>query len=161
MCEHGRRSRSWIGLIPKIHSCDKTTVHGKYVENFALRQNIPLKTLDELVHPDADLASVCLDDCQRFDMGIEFAPLSGPIGTDLLEDQHSTQRSATVFHSISADDKIAMAAMRAIVEPSLGIEFSSLFARSGGLSCFSGRPGGERALEKLPVPCAARRDNPA
>jgi monoterpene epsilon-lactone hydrolase len=38
----------------------------------------------------------------------------------LLQDQLSTQRSATVFHPISADDKIAIAAMRAIVEPNKG-----------------------------------------
>jgi hypothetical protein len=38
----------------------------------------------------------------------------------LIEDQHSTQRSATVFHPISADDKIAITAMRAIVEPNKG-----------------------------------------
>jgi epsilon-lactone hydrolase len=38
----------------------------------------------------------------------------------LLKDQISTQQSATVFHSISAEDKNAMAAMRAIVEPNKG-----------------------------------------
>jgi acetyl esterase/lipase len=37
-----------------------------------------------------------------------------------LEDQPSTPRSATVFHRISAADKTAMAAMRAVVEPNKG-----------------------------------------
>ncbi len=37
-----------------------------------------------------------------------------------LEDHRFTQRSATVFHPISAADKVAMAAMRAIVEPNKG-----------------------------------------
>src|SRR5579863_1585099 len=99
MCERGRRTRSWIGLVPKIHSCDKTTVHSKYMENFAVRQNIPLKILDELVHPDADLASVSLGDCQRFDMGIELAPLSSPIGADpFLSDNFSALRSLRPVH---------------------------------------------------------------
>src|SRR5580704_3837867 len=99
MCERGRRTRSLIGLIPKIHSRDKTVVHSKYVENFAVRQNIPLKTLDELVHPDANLVSVSLGDCQRFDMGIEFAPLSSPIGADLiLSDNFAALRSLGPAH---------------------------------------------------------------
>src|SRR5215470_12009552 len=55
MFECGRRTSSWIGLIPKVHGCDKTGVHGEYVENFAIRYNIPLKVPDELVHSDADL----------------------------------------------------------------------------------------------------------
>jgi hypothetical protein len=37
MCECGRRTSTWIGLIPKIHSCDKTGVQNEYVENFAVR----------------------------------------------------------------------------------------------------------------------------
>jgi epsilon-lactone hydrolase len=37
-----------------------------------------------------------------------------------LEDQRFAQRSATVFHSISADDRTKMAAMRALVEPNKG-----------------------------------------
>jgi epsilon-lactone hydrolase len=37
-----------------------------------------------------------------------------------LEDHRFTQRSATVFHPISTADKMAMAAMRAIVEPNQG-----------------------------------------
>ena len=36
-CESSRRTSSSIGLIPEVHGCDKTTVHGKYVENFAVR----------------------------------------------------------------------------------------------------------------------------
>src|SRR5215469_635246 len=43
-----------------------------------------MKVLDELVHPDSDLASAFLRDCQGFDMWIELAPLSSPIGTDLF-----------------------------------------------------------------------------
>jgi acetyl esterase/lipase len=37
-----------------------------------------------------------------------------------LEDQRFAQRSATVFHAISAADKTAMAVLRAIVEPNKG-----------------------------------------
>ncbi len=37
-----------------------------------------------------------------------------------IEDKRFAQRSATVFHPISAEDKTAMAAMRAIVEPNKG-----------------------------------------
>jgi epsilon-lactone hydrolase len=40
--------------------------------------------------------------------------------TTSLEDHSFTQRSATVFHPISTADKMAMAAMRAIVEPNKG-----------------------------------------
>jgi hypothetical protein len=43
-----------------------------------------LKALDELVRSDADLASLSLGHCQRFDMGIELAPLSSPVGADLF-----------------------------------------------------------------------------
>jgi ATP-dependent DNA ligase len=37
MLECGRRTGRWIGLIPKIHRCDKTGVQSEYVENFAVR----------------------------------------------------------------------------------------------------------------------------
>src|SRR5258708_33857014 len=80
MRECGRRTSSWIGLIPEVHGCDKTAVHSEYVENLAVRKNIPLKALDELVHPDAVLASVFLGHCERFDMVIDLPPLSSPIG---------------------------------------------------------------------------------
>jgi len=83
MCECGSRT-SCIGFIPKIHGCYKAVVHGKYVENFAVRKNIALEVPDQLAHPDADLASVFLGDCQRFDMAIELTPLSSPIGADLF-----------------------------------------------------------------------------
>ena len=63
MCECGRRTSSWIGLTPNGHGYDKTAVQGEYVENLAVRYNIPLQTLDELVHPDADVATVSLGDC--------------------------------------------------------------------------------------------------
>ena len=52
MCECGRRTSGWIGLIAEVHCCDKTVVHREYVQNLAVRKNIPLKALDELVHPD-------------------------------------------------------------------------------------------------------------
>ena len=63
MLECGRRTVDRMGLISKVHGCDETAVHGEYVENLAIRKNIPLKALDELVHPDTDLASVSLGDC--------------------------------------------------------------------------------------------------
>jgi hypothetical protein len=66
------------------HRRDKTAVHSEYVQNLAVRKNIPLKALDELVHPDACLASVFLGHCKRFDMGIELTPLSSPVGADLV-----------------------------------------------------------------------------
>jgi hypothetical protein len=43
-----------------------------------------LKVLDALMHPDANLASAFLGDFQRFDMAIELAPLSSPVGADLF-----------------------------------------------------------------------------
>jgi hypothetical protein len=67
--ECGRRTGDRIGLISKVHGCDETSVHGEYVENLAIRKNIPLKAFDELVHPDADLASIFLGHRKRFDYG--------------------------------------------------------------------------------------------
>ena len=84
MYECGRRVSGWIGLISEVHCPDKTAVHGEHVENLAVRKNIPLKALDELVHPDACPAFVILGHCKRFDMGIELAPLSSPVGADLF-----------------------------------------------------------------------------
>src|SRR5258708_23676071 len=84
MCERRRPTSACIGLIPDVHGCDETALHGEYVKNLAVRKNIPLKALDELVHPDAGLAAVFLGHCKRFDMGIEFTPLSSPIGADLF-----------------------------------------------------------------------------
>jgi hypothetical protein len=84
MYECGRRTSGWIGLIPEVHCRDKTAVHSEYVQNLAVRKNIPLKALDELVHPDACFASVFLGHCKRLDMGIEFTPLSSPVGADLF-----------------------------------------------------------------------------
>ena len=60
MHECGGRPSAWIGLIPEVHCRDETAVHGKYVQNLAVRENIPLKVLDELVHPDLSLAFVFL-----------------------------------------------------------------------------------------------------
>jgi hypothetical protein len=54
------------------------------VKNLAVRKNIPLKALDELVHPDAGLASVFLGHGKRFDMRIELTLLSSPIAADLF-----------------------------------------------------------------------------
>src|ERR1700677_697863 len=84
MCECGRRTSDRIGLISEVHGCYETALHGEYVKNLAIRKDIPLKTLDELVHPDADLVSAFVGHCERFDMGIELAPLSSPIGADLF-----------------------------------------------------------------------------
>jgi len=84
MCECGRRTSDRIGLISKVHGCDETTVQGEYVENLAIRKNIPLKALDELVHPDAGLASIFLGNRKRFDIRIERTPLSSPVGADLF-----------------------------------------------------------------------------
>ena|GEM_PF-3228719 len=83
-CEGGRRTSGWIGLIPKVHGCDETALHGEHVKNLAVRKNIPLKALDELVHPDAGLASVFLGHGKRFDMRIELTLLSSPIAADLF-----------------------------------------------------------------------------
>ena len=74
-----------VGLIPEVHGCDEAVFHGEYVDDFAVRKDIPFKTLDELVHPDAGLASVFPGDCERFDVGIKLIPLSSPIGADLLD----------------------------------------------------------------------------
>jgi hypothetical protein len=53
MCECGRRTCDRIGLISKVHGCDEIGVHGEFMENLAIRKYIPLKALDELVHPEA------------------------------------------------------------------------------------------------------------
>ncbi len=58
--------------------------HGEYVENFAVRKNIPFKIPDELVHSDSDPASIFLGYCQRFNIVIELTPLPSPISTDLF-----------------------------------------------------------------------------
>jgi len=79
-CEGGRRTSNCIGLTPEVHGCDKTVAHSEYVENLAVRKNIPFKALDELVHPDAGLASLFLGHCKRFDIRIELIPLSSPVG---------------------------------------------------------------------------------
>src|ERR1700758_5251701 len=84
MCECGRRTSDRIGLISKVHGCDQTTVHGEDVENLAIRKNIPLKALDELVHPDADPACIFLGHRKRFNIRIELTPLSSPVGADLF-----------------------------------------------------------------------------
>jgi len=84
MCEGGRRTSNCIGLTPEVHGCDKTVAHSEYVENLAVRKNIPFKALDELVHPDAGLASIFLGHCKRFDIRIELIPLSSPVGADLF-----------------------------------------------------------------------------
>jgi hypothetical protein len=75
---------SCIGLISKVHGRDKATAHGEYVEDLAVPKNTSPKVPDDLVHPDADPASVFLDDGQGFDTAIELAPLSGPIGADFF-----------------------------------------------------------------------------
>src|SRR6202171_6740464 len=99
MCECGRRTSGWIGLIPEVHGCDKTAVHSEYVENFAIRKNIPLKALDELVHPDAGLASILLGHRKRFDIRIELTPLSSPVGAGLfLSDDLAALRSPGPAH---------------------------------------------------------------
>ena len=72
-CECGGRTTGGIGVIPEVHGGDKAAIHSEYVENFAVRKNIPVKVLDELVHPDSDLTSVFLRDCQWFDTAIELA----------------------------------------------------------------------------------------
>jgi len=37
MWECRRGTSSWVGLIPKVHGCDKTGAQGEYMENFAVR----------------------------------------------------------------------------------------------------------------------------
>ena len=102
MCECGRRISSWFGLIPEVHGCDQPAVHGEYVENLAVRKNIPLTTPDELVDPDAGLTSVLPGDCERLDMGIELTPLSGPISADLFfSDNRAAFRSLGPAHVLS------------------------------------------------------------
>src|ERR1700674_1368951 len=61
-----RQTSGWIGLTPEVHCRDKTAVHSEYVQNLAVRKNIPLKALDELVHPDVCHASIFLGHCKRF-----------------------------------------------------------------------------------------------
>src|ERR1700722_12884057 len=99
MCECGGRTSGRISLIPQVHGCDKPAVHSEYVENLAVRKNIPLKALHELVHPYVNLASVFRAHCERFDMRIEFTPLSSPIGADLFfSDNSATLRSLGPAH---------------------------------------------------------------
>lgn len=62
MSESSRRTSISIGLIAELHGCDETVLHGEYVENFAIGKDISLKAPDDLVHPDADLASAFVGD---------------------------------------------------------------------------------------------------
>jgi hypothetical protein len=55
MCECGRRTSGWIGIITEIHACDETLLHGEHVKDLAVRKNTTLKAPDELVHPNAGL----------------------------------------------------------------------------------------------------------
>jgi hypothetical protein len=99
MCECGRRTSDRIGLISQVHGCDETAVHREYVKNLAIRKNVPLKALDELVHPEADLASIFLGHRKRFDIRIELTPLSSPVGADLfLSDDLAALRSLGPAH---------------------------------------------------------------
>src|ERR1700722_6961548 len=101
MCECRRGASDRIGLISKVHGCDETAVHGEYVENLAIRKNIPLKALDELVHPDADLASIFLAHRKRFDIRVELTPLSNPVGANLfLSDDLAALRSLGPAHVV-------------------------------------------------------------
>jgi len=84
MCKGGRRTSGCIPLIPQPHGCDKTAVPGEQVKNFAVRENIPFKTPDELVRSDADPTPAFLRCCKRFHMGIKFTPLSSLIGVDFF-----------------------------------------------------------------------------
>jgi hypothetical protein len=69
------------------------------VEHHAVKKDISLKALDELAHPDADLASVFLGDGERFEVGIELSPLPGPIGADLFfSDNLAALRSLGLVH---------------------------------------------------------------
>jgi hypothetical protein len=69
------------------------------VEHHAVGKNISLKALDELVNPDADLASVFLGNGERFDVGIKLSPLPGPIGADLFfSDNLAALRSLGSVH---------------------------------------------------------------
>ena len=84
MCKCLSRTRGCILLIHQFHCRDKTAVHREYVQNLAVRKNIPLQALDQLMHPDACLASVFLAHGKRFHMRIELTPLSSPIRADLF-----------------------------------------------------------------------------
>ena len=57
-----------IGLIPKVHGCDEAALHRECVENIAIPQYSLFEALDELVHPDADLAAIFLGHRKRFGM---------------------------------------------------------------------------------------------
>src|SRR6185437_5265389 len=89
MCECGGRARRAIASVAKLHGCDKTVVHREYVDNFAVRKNLPLNALNELAHLYADDASVLLGNGERFDMRIELTPLSSPIDADLFFSHNS------------------------------------------------------------------------
>src|ERR1700739_312381 len=99
MRECGSGPRRAIVLIPKVHGCDKTRVHLEYVKNLTVPQNLFLKVLYELMHLDANLASFFLGDFQWFDMAVKLAPLSSPIGADLiLSDNLAALRSFGPAH---------------------------------------------------------------
>lgn len=59
-------------------------LHARRRRGDAVRKNASLEILDELVHPDADLAAVGLRDGQGIDVAIEFSPLPSPIGANLF-----------------------------------------------------------------------------
>jgi hypothetical protein len=64
MCECGRRTSGWIGLIPEVHGCDKTAIHSEYVENLAVRKQC-LKTGISLVSALRRLGHSSLQECQQ------------------------------------------------------------------------------------------------
>jgi len=99
MCECGRRTSGWIGLIPEVHGCDETAIHSEYVENLAVRKNIPLNAPDQLVRPDAGLAPFLLGHRKWFDIRIELTALSSPVHADLfLSDNVAALRSLGPAH---------------------------------------------------------------
>src|SRR5665213_681911 len=88
MCECSRRASTRIGLIPEIHGRDETTLHSEHMNDLAVRKNITLKALDELMHPDANHAAIFLADRKRLNMRIELTPLPSPIGADFFFPNH-------------------------------------------------------------------------
>ena len=84
MRESSRRTSRSPSLVPELHGRNETALHRKHVMNLAVRKNIPVQALDELMHSNANPASIFLGHPKRFDMRIELTPLPTPISADLF-----------------------------------------------------------------------------
>ncbi len=75
------------GFVAEVHGGNETVAEGEDVEDFAVGEDVAVEALDELVDADAELGLIrgarFFGDGEGIDVGVEFGPLAGPVGTDL------------------------------------------------------------------------------